>query len=180
MNRIPPFGLDFVGTRHRVGVVGWVVLLLGGLAVAGAALDWQSARDEAEGWAGKGEHWQQMTHRLAGAPANRRNGAALRPQMAAAAKAVERLSTPWGTLYRSLEGTVDDTVSLLAIAPDADKGEVHLGGEAKDFGALRAYIKRLGESEALGDVRLLGQEVKQSDAQHPIVFSIVAAWRKPS
>jgi Tfp pilus assembly protein PilN len=181
MNRLPAFGLDFVNKPRRAGPVGWAVLLLVAVAVGMAALDWQSARDEAVRWEEKDQHWQQLLKRQGGQRATHGdNSAALRPQMVAAAKAIDLLATPWGALYRSLEGSVDDSVSLLAVSPNFDKGEVRLGGEAKDFAALRAYIKRLGESESLAEVRLLGQEVKQKDPEHPIVFSILAAWRKPS
>jgi Tfp pilus assembly protein PilN len=182
MNRVPAIGLDFVARRRSSRLAGWLLLFVG-VAVTGAAvLDWQAASEEAARWAAKAEHWQSMAKRAghSGHEAVDGDAAALRPQVAAAAKAITRLSTPWGALYRSLEGSVDDSVSLLAISPNAEKGEVRLNGEAKDFAVLRGYLQRLSESGTLTDVRLLGQEVKQNDAQRPIVFSIVATWRQAS
>ena len=180
MKRPGALGLDFVATGCRVSPIGWLLLMAGGVAVSLAALDWQAAHDDAARWSAKRQHWQEMAKRLGAGKTVSDDSAALRPQITAAAKAVEHLATPWGALWRDLEGSVDDSVSLLAIAPSADKGEVRLAGEAKDFAALRAYLKRLGASAALADVHLLGQEVKQSDPQHPIAFAIVAAWRRPS
>lgn len=180
MNRFPALGFDFVA-RRRSGPLGWGLLAAGVVLVGLVAFHWQAVRTEAARGSAQAEHWQKLARRLDGGPqAAGDDSAALRPQIVAAAKAIDRLATPWGALYRSLESSVDDSVSLLAIAPNADKGEVRLNGEAKDFAALRAYLKRLGESEALTDVRLLGQEIKQSDAQHPIAFSLVATWRKAS
>jgi hypothetical protein len=181
MTRPYALGLDLVARRRRISLAGWLVLAGGLVAVGMATLDWQDARDDAARWSAKSAHWQDMAKRVGGSRKTVGDDAAvLRPQVAAAAKAISRLTTPWGALYRSLEGSADDTVSLLAISPNVDKGEVRLSGEAKDFAALRSYLKRLGDSEALADVRLLGQEVKTGDAQRPIVFSIVAAWRRAS
>jgi Tfp pilus assembly protein PilN len=180
MNRFPALGLDFVAGRRVCGPIGWLLLLAGALLTALAAFDWQAAREDAARWSANTEHWQHMASRMGGGRTAGEDAAVLRPQMVAAAKAIERLATPWGALYDSLEGSVDDTVSLLEVAPSADKHEIRLAGEARDFAALRAYIKRLGDSGGLADVRLLGQEVKRSDPQHPIVFSIVATWRQPS
>lgn len=181
MNRFPILGLDFVGRRRASGRAGWLMLAAGVVLVGLVALHWQAARNDAARWSAEAERWQQMAKRLDGSQQTvGADAAALRPQVVAAARAIDRLATPWGALYRSLEASVDDSVSLLAIAPNVDKREVRLSGEAKDFAALRAYLKRLGESEALTDVRLLGQEIKQSDAQHPIVFSVIAVWRRAS
>lgn len=179
MSRPVALDLDFVGRRSHVGPSGWLLLLLGLALASTVAIDWTEARDEATRWSAKAARWQSMTKRTGrGRLPIAGDAAALRPQVEAAAKAVDRLAVPWGELYRSLEGSVDDSVSLLAILPNADKGEVRITGEAKDFPALRAYLQRLGEAGALSDVRLLGQEVKQNDSQHPITFSVVATWRK--
>lgn len=181
MNRPFPLDLDLLGRRRRGSLIGWLMLLGATVFLVVGALDWQAAREDAARWSAKAGHWQDMAVRLGG---GRKTGsdeaAVLQPQVVAATKAIRSLVTPWGGLYRSLEGSIDDSVSLLAISPNVNKGEIRLNGEAKDFAALRSYLKRLAESEALSDVRLLGQEVKHGDAQHPIVFSIVATWRKAS
>jgi len=179
MSRPSALKLDFVARRRSGNLAGWS-LLLAGIALTGLALlDGQTASDEAARWTAKTEHWQSLAkHSGRGGEIVDGDAAVLRPQVEAAAKAIARLGTPWGELYRSLEASVDDTVSLLAILPNAEKGEVRLNGEAKDFAALRGYLQRLSQSGALTDVRLLGQEVKQSDAEHPIVFAIVAGWRR--
>ena len=179
MSRPSALGHDFVARKPRGSAAGWLCLLLGLALAGGVALDWTAARDDAARWSAKAEHWQAMAKRAGhGSVAVSGDAASLRPQIEAAAKAVDRLAIPWGELYRSLESTVDDSVSLLAILPNAEKGELRIAGEAKDFPALRAYLQRLGDSGSLSEVRLLGQEIKQNDPQHPIAFTIAAAWRK--
>jgi Tfp pilus assembly protein PilN len=176
MKRPPRFELDFVGGRRLGGAAGWF-LILGGLAVVlAAALDWRDARDETERWEAKAAQRSQLARRAV--PGG--SGAATPAELEQAAKAVARLSIPWGAFYRALEDSAHADVSLLAVVPNADKREVQLSGEARDFASLRAYLQRLGESGVLSDVRLLNQETRESDAQKPVVFSLVAAWRWPT
>jgi len=179
MSRPAALGLDFAAGRARPGRLGWLLLAAGVVAIGIVGLGWLDAADDAAAWTAKAGHWQAMAKRAGrGGGTVAGDAATLGPQVAAAAKAVDRLGLPWNELYRSLEASVDDTVSLLAVLPNADKKEVRLAGEARDFAALRAYLQRLGDSGAFAEVRLLGQEVKQNDPQHPISFAIVATWRK--
>jgi hypothetical protein len=179
MTRQPPLGHDFVSRQRRTSRFGWSLLGAGVVLVGATMIAWLSASEETANWNEKAEHWQNKakgdgSH---GSQTAGGDGVALRPQVDAAAKAITQLAMPWGELYGSLERTVDETVSLTAILPSPEKGEVRLNGEAKDFAALRSYLKRLSDTGNLTDVRLLRQEVKQSDPQRPIVFSIVAIWR---
>jgi hypothetical protein len=182
MKRPSALGLDFVARRPKASLGGWLLLLVGAAVATAATFDWQAASDDTGRWTAQAEHWQSAAKRagLGSHEAVDGDAAVLRPQIEAAAKAIARLGTPWGELYRSLEASVDDSVSLLAILPNPEKGEVRVNGEAKDFAALRGYLQRLNDSGTLTDVRLLGQEVKQNDAQHPVVFAIVATWRRAS
>lgn len=181
MNRQPPLGLDFIGGRRRGSRIGWVLLLAGAVLIGMAVLDWWAANGQAAHWGAQARNWQDKAKRLEGRGIGVAvDSAAFRQQVQATGKAISRLATPWGELYSTLESSIDESVSLLAISPNAEKGELRLNGEAKDFAALRSYLQRLSDSGTLTDVRLLRQEVKQSDAQRPILFSIVATWRKAS
>lgn len=177
--RSQPLGLDFVARHQRTSRLGWWLLAAGALLVTAGMLAWQSANVETTRWKEKAEHWRSQAKRggQSGSQVADGDAGALRPQVEAAAKAITLLAMPWGELYGSLERTVDETITLLAVLPSPEKGEVRLSGEAKDFAALRGYLKRLNETGTLADVRLLRQEVKQNDPQLPIVFSIAAVWR---
>lgn len=181
MNRFPALGLDFVASRRQGDRIGWLLLGTGVITIGIGAIAWLMASGDGAHWAQEAERWNQTARRESSGQVKHRTAPTPpRPQMLAAAKAIDRLATPWGGLYSALEDSLDDTVSLLSIVPSADKGEVRLNGEAKDFPALRAYIRRLSNSEVLSDVRLLRQEVRQNDSQQPIVFSLVATWRQRS
>ena len=53
---------------------------------------------------------------------------------------------------------------------------VRIGGEAKDFDALLAYITRLEQSKILNHVYLTSHEVRSQDAEKPVRFSLLANW----
>ena len=176
MKRLAPLGLDFAAGRRIAGTGGWLLLVAGASVALAATLDWQDLREDTARWEDKAVQQARAAQRAGqGAPAV--GGEELRPQIDAAAKALSRLAIPWGELYRCLEENADQNVSLLAVLPNPEKGELRLSGEARDFAALRGYLERLGESGVLSDVRLLNHEVRESDAQKPVVFSLVAVWQ---
>lgn len=170
-------GLDFVGGHRRSSRLGWSLLAAGSVLVLAAFVAWWLASEETAHWRQETLHWEEMAKGAGSGNRVADGQAALRPEVDAAAKAIDRLAIPWGELYGSLESSLDETIGLLAVLPNAEKGELRLNGEAKDFTALRGYLKRLSETGVLTEVRLLRQEIKQSDPQRPIVFSIVATWR---
>jgi Tfp pilus assembly protein PilN len=176
MKQLAPLGLDFVARRRVAGAGGWLLLLAGVAFALAATLDWQDAREETARWEDKAAQSAHAAQR-AGRGGATVGDEVLRPQIDAAAKAVSRLAIPWGELYRCLEENADQNVSLLAVLPNPDKGELRLTGEARDFAALRGYLQRLGESGVLTDVRLLSHDLRESDAQKPVLFSLVAVWR---
>lgn len=182
MKRKMSLALDFTARRRIAGAGGWLLLVAGAAFALAVILDWQDAHEETARWEDKAAQWGHTARRSGQSGGGGVDGAAeaLRPQIEAAAKAVTRLAIPWGALYSCLEDNADETVSLLAVLPNADKGEIRLSGEARDFAALRGYLQRLGDSGVLTDVRILSHELRESDAQKPVMFTLVAAWRGKS
>lgn len=99
-------------------------------------------------------------------------------ELAAARDTVERLGLPWPKLFSALEAAATDRVALLAIEPDTKTGTVKISGDSKDYLAALTYVLNLSQSDALSDVQLVRHEVKQNDPQHPVAFSISAAWNE--
>ncbi|MGH8671144.1 MAG: PilN domain-containing protein [Burkholderiales bacterium] len=93
--------------------------------------------------------------------------------------AFQQLTLPWDGLFAAIEASVDDSVALLALVPDAAKHQVKIEGEAKDLDAVMAYIRRLEHDASLAGVYLSSHEVKQQDAQKPVHFSLTALWTLP-
>lgn len=171
--------LDFVARRSSGSVGGWLVLALGVAFASVVGIDGFDAREDFAHWQGKTEHWQRLSQQVS-RRANSKAGDVDLPQAEAAAKVILRLSVPWSALYRGLEDSADESVSLLSVLPSVEKGEVRLNGEARNFDALGGYLRRLNSNDSFADAQLLGHQVRQGDAQKPIAFSIVARWRRPS
>lgn len=89
---------------------------------------------------------------------------------------IAALAFPWPSLFRQLEDTADDDVAILAIQPDARKGQLHIDAEAKDYEAVTSYIERLTSQPQLHDVHLLKHQVEVDSKQQPVTFSIGANW----
>jgi len=98
--------------------------------------------------------------------------------VALARDTVERLGLPWSKLFSALEAAATDRVALLAIEPDTKTGTVKISGDSKDYLAALTYVLNLSQSDALSNVQLVRHEVKQNDPQHPVAFSISAAWNE--
>jgi hypothetical protein len=99
-------------------------------------------------------------------------------EVALARDTVDRLGLPWSKLFSALEGAASDRVALLAIEPDTKTGTVKITGDSKDYLAALTYVLNLSQSDALSNVQLVRHEVKQNDPQHPVAFSISAAWNE--
>jgi len=98
--------------------------------------------------------------------------------VALARDTVERLGLPWSKLFSALEAAANERVALLAIEPDTKTGTVKISGDSKDYLAALTYVLNLSQSDALSNVQLVRHEVKQTDPQHPVAFSISAAWNE--
>lgn len=99
-------------------------------------------------------------------------------EVALARDTVERLGLPWAKLFAALEAAGSEQVALLAIEPDTKNGTVKISGDSKDYLAALGYVLTLSRNDALSHVQLVRHEVRQNDPQHPVSFSISAAWNE--
>jgi hypothetical protein len=97
-------------------------------------------------------------------------------EMALARETVERLAMPWDNLFSALESAASDKVALLGIEPDPKAGTVTISGDSKDYLAALTYVLNLSRSEVLSKVQLVRHEVKASEPQKPVAFSVSASW----
>ncbi len=96
-------------------------------------------------------------------------------EIAAAKDTVQRLATPWDSLFRALEASANDQVALLGIQPDPKTGTVLISGDSKDYLAVLTYVLNLSRSDALEKVQLARHEMKQDQAK-VVGFSVSAQW----
>ncbi len=92
--------------------------------------------------------------------------------------ALRHLSVPWDALFRAVEASGGNKVTLLALEPDIEKREVKIKGEAKNFRSLMNYITQLQGHDIFGSVYLQNHDVQLEDPDKPVRFSILAAWRE--
>jgi Tfp pilus assembly protein PilN len=97
-------------------------------------------------------------------------------EVASARDTVQRLSTPGDSLFTALESAADEHVALLAIEPDPKSGTVLISGDSKDYLSALTYVLNLGRSDSLSHVQLARHEVKTSDPNRPVSFSVSATW----
>jgi len=168
--------LDFVNPRRPPAAAGWLLLVVAALAVAGSvawyllvlAPDVQAAE----------HHWQIETQALTATqpPSLAIAGTELAAERDRAGRLAQRLAVRWDQLFGVLETTAEQPIALLALEPDADKQELVVTGEARDFAALMAYYQSLQQQRIFRDVVLQTHQVNRQDRDKPVRFRIVAEW----
>lgn len=90
---------------------------------------------------------------------------------------VRQLSLPWNALFNAVETSAGQSIALLSLEPDMQKGTVKISGEAKDLNALLKYVKQLSAREVFGSVFLQNHQIQQADPEKPLHFSLLAHWK---
>ena len=96
--------------------------------------------------------------------------------LAGARMVVGHLTGPGEKLFVTLEGIDEPDVALLALTPDTRKRTLRIYAEARNFNAMLSYVRVLEQSRAFTQVVLVEHEIQNSDPQHPLRFSLAAAW----
>jgi Tfp pilus assembly protein PilN len=68
-------------------------------------------------------------------------------------------------------------VALLNVEPEMQKGVIRLGGEAKSYEAILAYMKMLQKRPGLSEVVLQTHQREVQKPGQPTHFLIVARWK---
>jgi len=86
---------------------------------------------------------------------------------------IERKSFNWLGLLDKMEETLPEGVTLIALTPDTQTGEIKCEGRAHSFANIRAYLEKLDESRAFSEVLLLShRDVELSDKVKGVQFTI--------
>ncbi len=170
--KIEPMRLDFQTPARSGGPVGFAILVLGCLALLALALQFRAASLQREGLELKLEALQ-ATHRAgidAGAGQNAED----------AAPVVTMLGAPWALLLQELESASHDeadSVAVLAVEPDREKGRIRITAEARNLDTALAYVQRLQKSRALKYPMLDSHEIRVEDRDQPVRFQLSADWK---
>lgn len=166
--------LDFMARPPRSSSLGLVLLVAGSLLSSAAVFDDSTRSDELAALQARLQrvktayHRSELTHGGTQGPALN--------DFKQAGNVEQRLAAPWGNLLDTLEQAQNDSIALLGIEPDSASGRLRLGGEAKDLPALVAYMQSLDGKGGISRLRLITQQVKLDDAQHPVIFMLEAQW----
>ena len=167
--------LDFATSSSRSSMMGIALLVVGVMLGAVAVFDDSTQSEQLSSLQTQLKRAKTAYQRTQIESGNAANGISL-AGFNQADDAVQRLNIPWGSLLNALEQAQNDTIALLGIEPDSGRGSLRLSGEARDLPSLVAYMKSIDGKGGMSAVRLLTQQVKQEDAQHPVVFAIEARW----
>lgn len=154
--------------------LGWLVLLLGALLLAGVYAEYADV--DAAVTAARLRAGQRQHATLSGTSAASAASAESTQAIKAVNRVRDQLAAPWGALFVDVEGAAHEDIAMLTLQADPMAHTVRIGGEARNFTALMAYVRRLEASAAMADVRLAGHEVRQQDPRHPVAFTLSATW----
>lgn len=96
-------------------------------------------------------------------------------EVAFARETIERLATPWESLFGSLESLSSGKVVLTAVEPDVRGGTVRIAAESRDYLAALEYVSALRHGR-LGNVSLVKHEIVEQEGTKAVAFSVTASW----
>jgi len=154
--------------------LGWLVLMLGAVLLAGVLAEYAEVDAAVAAARSRVEEAQRATPRGTQARSQDKGDNAQAVKSESIVR--EQLSAPWGALFAEIEGAAHEDVAMLSLQADPMTRSVRISGEARNFTALMAYVRRLEATAAMADVRLAGHEVRQQDPRRPVVFTLSATW----
>jgi hypothetical protein len=169
-------GHDFVRTRPTTPLLAVLLFVAGALCMA-AVMEDKLSRDEVV------ESLQARAEKL---KATLRHASARPPAVAAAGNDVDtanavarRLSARWGGFLAAIEAAQSDSdgVALLAVEPDAGRGDLRLTGEAKNMEALVGYMKTVADGTTISRLRLVSEKVKDAGGARSLEFVVEGRWQ---
>lgn len=178
MRTVGALQVDFQRRTRRVRAAPGSLLLLVGMAML-AAVGAEHAVLQ-----GETADLQQTIAAVRRPGAQDRSGAredlaARESEVRQANQVLEDLGRPWGALFSHIESAASADVALLSLQSDPSGHDVRMSGEARDFAALSAYVRRLDETPGLADVHLLEHAENTHDPRRPIAFRLTARWVTP-
>ncbi|WP_034303816.1 PilN domain-containing protein [Herbaspirillum sp. RV1423] len=171
--------INFIATGNSFSWLGLVLLLVALLLAGYQGRSYLSSAKELGVWE---KSWRDLknSERKKIRPDASASGAGNREQLQAELKAanrtISRLSLPWDELFREIESTMNDRVTLLSIEPDTERKELRITAEAKDFDGVLEYARQISAIPVLRDSYVMNHQIQQQDAQKPVRFVVVAKW----
>jgi Tfp pilus assembly protein PilN len=170
-------GLDFVRRRPVVSRSGAALLAGGVLALGISVQQYAGLRHDIDAVRENIGAATAAAKRDSGRP--QLDTEQLRSRIQLANRVVQKRAIPWDALFRDIETASDKDVGVLSIQPDADGRALRITGEARNAGALAAYIARLEAQPSLDQVYLAEHELRQEQGRSSLRFGLNALWVSP-
>jgi hypothetical protein len=173
MNRRRALYLDFAAPVHHLRATGLILFVGAGLAALAVGVVFQQALAERARLEAQIDALGQQHRAPVASPAKNAEAAEM-------AKIAQELSVPWTAVLAELEAASRDMasqVSLLQVAPDADKRVVRITAEVRSLPDAFAYLERLQLSKVLRYPMLESHERRKDDPEHAVRIKIAAEWR---
>jgi Tfp pilus assembly protein PilN len=167
--------LDFQRKSMPVSGAGVVLLIAALLLGATLYVDYRDLAVEVDQGEAKLARLERLTGHKAPRPVKKDTDLSA-AETKRAVEVMGQLTLPWDELFAAVEDAAGKDVALLAIQPDRRKGQVTIGGEAKNVTAMLDYMRRLGEEAPLKEVALLSHQIQLQDPQQPVRFNLSARW----
>jgi Tfp pilus assembly protein PilN len=171
-----PISMDFSRNADAPSAAGVALLRLGLVAAVVSAACYVGVSGEIDRLEARAENGRAARKPPASLPESPRDSQERQQEIRIANQVMQQMTLPWDRLFRELEASASKEVALLAVQPDPASRHVRISGEAKSFKAMLEYARRLGRTDMLREVVLLGHEVKSQDPQRPVAFSLMARW----
>jgi Tfp pilus assembly protein PilN len=169
--------LDFVPRRAPARVIAQLLCVGALLAAAWLAYTYQGLQAELHEAQSRLQWQQKRAHPPPAVPLSKEALARLQAELKMARQVGERLTVPWDNLFRELEASVGDQVTLLSIEPDREKRQLRITAEARNLPAMLEYERRLRELPSFQEAYVVSHQVQTADAQRPVRFVMSAQWR---
>ena len=167
-----PLDLEFIPRKPALRA-DWVLLAVALIWIADLGISYHGARQQL---AQKEETLAKQARTRGARDSGTSAANAPTAELAAAREAIQRLSLPWESLFGALEQAANEHIVLMNIQPEPRAGTAIVSGEANDFPAVLDYIAKLKNSGKLRQVHLVKHEMRSTEPQRPLSFSVLVAW----
>lgn len=169
--------LDFARQPAARRPAGIVLIGIGAVLALWLAGQYADVRSDVARWDGKLSDTRRLARRsLPDFSVEQAPTREIAQEIRAANVVIDQLALPWDGLFGDIEAALTTDIALLGVQPDPKGRNVILQGEARNLNALLTFLARLDASPGLRDAHLTQHEVRGKDPNHPMAFTVQAAW----
>lgn len=172
--------LDFQRGMKPFPVAGAIFLLLAFAILALTGGYYYRLTETMSVWQARADKIEGSIRRQMTVKASRRDAREVLQEIGYANEVLRQLSLPWENLFRAVEASAEQDVTLLGMEPDVEKRIVRISCEARNIAAMLSYIKRLELQRMFGGIYLQNHQIQEQDPEKPVRFSLVASWGEAS